>query len=120
MYEDNGLNAAVGTVRGILVEPGWGACIEFRDDQAQPLSLFQDQPRDHPPGGDDACPVRAECVEKLRCPKIRLKIQNSVPEIDPLENPVHQMYASREDVPQNLPYSAVRRLLQNNGLFLVI
>ena len=34
------------------------------DDKTQPLSLFQNITRDHPPGGDDVCPVpivAAEC-----------------------------------------------------------
>ena len=36
------------------------------DDKTQPLSLFQNITRDHPPGGDDVCPVpivAAECGE---------------------------------------------------------
>jgi hypothetical protein len=66
------------------------------------------------PGGKLERLLSPDCVERLRCPKIRSKFENTVPEIDPSENPVRHMRDWREDVQENPPYSAGHRDFQHN------
>ena len=48
-----------GAVRGKLCGAGQGGDLVSRNDQTFALSLLQDEPADHPPGGYDVHPVSA-------------------------------------------------------------
>ena len=53
-----------GAVRAKLVEAGRANPLASGDDKTQPISLLQDEPADHPPGGNDVHTVPVVATER--------------------------------------------------------